>query len=197
MTNLKDELSSAVTASSPKRIAKACVHVDSETILKILRFAVFQHRSSAVIEELLKHAGQSNLSSVLLVAVNRQNFEAFDVVWNYVDPYEDQKEVLKAAVVQGSTVCVRKLMQRQDFSAYFGYFGGNLLAQACFNQDADMVDLLYGVCDPQMALDNLKRQNCPTKYTQLIVQRMEQEQLHAHLSEVTLVDATPERARKI
>lgn len=194
MRNYNDELLSAVARNHIKKIAAAAPHVDEETVLKSLRFAVFQHRSSAVIEELVKHAGKSNLNSILLVAVIRNHMEAFDVVWNYVDPHEDKTDVLKEAVRLGRTACVRKLLRQQNISHYLG---GTLLAQACFNQDADMVDLLYGVCDPQTALDDLNSRNLPKKHSKLIVQRMEQEQLRAHLSDVVGLDTKPVGGRKI
>lgn len=194
MTNYKDELLIAVEGNRIKKIAAVAPHVDEETVLGCLRFAVFQHRSSAVIEELVKHAGKRNLNSVLLLAVNRNYLEAFNVVWNYVDPNEDQQKVLKEAVMRGHTGCVRKLLQQQEVS---DYLGGQLLAHACFNQDTDMVDLLYDVCNPQAALDILHNDNARKKHTQLIVQRMEQEQLRAHLGDVAGLTTKSLGVRKI
>lgn len=194
MRNYNDELLSAVARNHIKKIAAAAPHVEKEIVLKSLRFAVFQHRSSAVIEELVKHAGQCGLNSILLVAVNRNHMEAFDVVWNYVDPHEDKTDVLKDAVRLGRTACVRKLLRQQNIS---NYLGGTLLAQACFNQDADMVDLLYGVCDPQAALDDLNSRNLSRKHSKLIVQRLEQEQLRAHLRDVVGLETKPVGGRKL
>lgn len=194
MIDYKDELRRAVAGGWLQKISAAAAHVDEETLLGTLRFAVFQHQSSAVIEELVKHAGKRNLNSVLLLAVNRNYLEAFDVVWNYVDPNEDQQQVLKEAVMRGHTGCVRKLLQQQEVS---DYLGGQLLAHACYNQDTEMVDVLYDVCNPQAALDILHNYNDRQKHTQLIVQRMEQERLRAHLSDVAGLSKKSVGVRKI
>lgn len=194
MTDYTKELGRALASNHIKKIAQAAEHVDKETVLKCLRFAVFEHRNSAVIEELVKHADKRNLSSVLLVALHRNHLEAFDVVWNYVVPNEDQEQVLREAVLRGHIGCVRKLLAQNDVD---DYLGGKLLAHACHNQNSEMVDVLYGVCNPQTALDHLNSQNLPKKYSKLIVQRMEQEQLRAHLSDVTGLNTKPAGGRKL
>lgn len=49
----------------------------------------------------------------------------------------------------------------------------------------------------RVALDHLDSQNLPKKYSKLLVQRMEQEQLRAHLSDVTGLDTKPVGGRKL
>lgn len=200
MVDYHEELRRAVADGSLQKISAAAAHVDADTLLGTLRFAVFQEQSRAVIEQLVKHAGQHNLSSVLLMALHRNHLEAFDVVWNYVDCYVDldHRQLLREAVLRGHSACVQKLLRVHPLA---DDFGAQLLAHACFNQDAEMVDVLYDVCNPQAALDILHNDNARHKTqlikTQLIVQRMEQEKLRAHLESVTQLREKSCGVRKI
>lgn len=197
MIDYKNELERAVAGGCLQKISAVATHVDEETLLKTLWFAVFQHQSGVVIEELVKHARQHNLSSVLRMALHRNHLEAFDVVWNYADIYVNHVEhhqLLREAVLRGHHTCVKKLLRMHTLS---DEFGAQLLAHACFNQDAEMVDVLYDVCSPQAALDILRNDNARQEHTQLIVQRMEQEKLRAHLEDATKMSEKSWGVRKI
>lgn len=186
MIDYKDELERAVAGGWLQKISAVAAHVDEDILLKTLRFAVFQHQSSVVVEELVKHVHQYNLSSVLLLALHRNHLEAFDVVWKYADGYVnagDHRQLLREAVLRMHTLVDE--------------FGAQLLAHACFKQDAKMVDVLYDVCSPQAALDILRNDNARQEHTQLIVQRMEQEKLRAHLEDATKLSQKSWGVRKI
>lgn len=190
--NIHQDLLHAVACNHVESVAQMCGTADCELVSKALKFAVFQHKDIAIVRHLLALKHAVALTPVLLIALERKNLEAFEVVLDAADPSEDKRRVVHEAVMYGYTQCVQQLLKHCCIDTY----GHQLLAQACFNKKEAMVDLLYDLCNAQQALDFLTAENIPDDGKRLIVERMEREQLHQKLHSA-VEQKTVLRERKI
>lgn len=189
----KTDLLSAVALNDFEAVVQTLPYADPTLIKRALTFAVFRHGNIKIVEALLEVHPHTDCIDTLLIALQRRNFEAFDRIFTHSDPNDNKDRVMCEAVMRGHVSCVRQLLTHCCIDTY----GHQLLAQACFNGHSEMVDLLYDLCDPVQALDFLKNEKISEAGQQLIVQRMEQEQLRAHLCDVTQLSAKSLGARKI
>lgn len=184
--NIHQNLLNAVACNHVESVAQLCGTADCDLVGKALKFAVFQHKDIAIVRHLLALKHAVALTPILLIALERKNLEAFEVILEGADPLEDKRRVVHEAVMRGYTSCVQQLLKQCSIDAY----GHQLLAQACFNKQENMVDLLYDLCDAQQALDFLSAENINDDGKRLIMERMEREQLRESLSTVVNT-ATP------
>jgi ankyrin repeat protein len=171
------DLLSAVAHDDIQAVAKISAATDATLIKRALHFAVFRHSDIQIVSTLIALHPRTDCSALLLGAIQRRNFDAFDCILAHADPNESKQQVMHEAVMYGYLSCVRQLLKQCRIDTY----GYQLLAQACFNGHSEMVDLLYDLCDPHQALDFLNTEKVPEANRQLIVQRMEQEQQRQRL----------------
>lgn len=187
------DLLSAVAHDDIQAVAKISAATDATLIKRALHFAVFRHSDIQIISTLIALHPRTDCSALLLGAIQRRNFDAFDCILAHSDPNENKQQVMHEAVMYGYISCVRQLLTHCCIDTY----GHQLLAQACFNGHSGMVDLLYDLCDPHQALDFLNNEKVPESGRQLIVQRMEQERLRQHLTDATDLQRKTSGIRKI
>jgi len=164
----RPNLLSSVANNNANLIAAACVGVDNAIVVQALRFAVFKHREMAVVNELLRFVGKDNLTEVLVVAVERNNLKAFDAVYAHCNTSDNHEKAVRAVVMRGDVSRVTQLLESQDITDY----GHELLAQAIFNVDTDMVELLFDRCNPQRTLEYLRERGVVAPGTQSVMDRL-------------------------
>lgn len=188
----------AVACNDVATVEAMCKSATKVALTSALRFAVFKHHDLNIvrllgerIEELLWDNGI--FPGLLTMALQRNNIAAFDVLMEIGVHNRDYQKCLHEAVMRGYTQCVQKILPRCDISS----FGHQLLAQACFNQYEQMVDLLYAHCDPHQALEFLNQEKVTEDRKHLLVERIERERLHQTLSAATCFDKHSFGTRKI
>lgn len=188
----------AVACNDVATVEAMCKSAPKSLLASALRFAVFKHHDLNIVRvlgECIEEVswGEGLFSGLLTMALERNNIDAFDVLMEIGVHNHDYQKCLHEAVMRGYTQCVQKILPRCDISS----FGHQLLAQACFNQHEEMVDLLYAHCDPHQALEFLNQEKVTEDRKYLLVERIEQERLHQTLSAATHFDKHSFGTRKI
>lgn len=188
----------AVAGNDLATVETMCKIASKALLVSALHFAVLKHHNLNIVQALGERIEELTwadgvLSGVLTMALERNNIDAFDVLMEVGVHNRDYRKCLHEAVIRGYIPCVQKILPRCDISL----FGHQLLAQACFNQHEQMVDLLYPHCDPHQALEFLNQEKVTEDRKHLLVERMERERLHQALSAATHFDNHPFGTRKI
>lgn len=190
---LEHDLLSAVACNNSEAVARACGAASAELVGKALKFAVFHHKDIAIVHTLLSLNHTLFLTPVLLTALHRNNLEAFKAVLDKASPLDDRRKVVHEAVMYGYLPCVQQLLKHSCVETY----AHQLLAQASFNGHAHMVDFLYDFADPNAALAFLEQERVPERGKQLLVERIEQQQLRQTLINTVTDDKHPTKRNKI
>lgn len=173
----------AVACNDVATVEAMCKSATKVALASALRFAVFKHHDLNIVRVLGERMEDLTwddgiFPGLLTIAVERNNIDAFEVLIEIGVHNRDYQKCLHEAVMRGYTQCVQKILPRCDISS----FGHQLLAQACFNQHEEMVDLLYAHCDPHQALEFLNQEKVTEDRKLLLVERIERERLHQTLS---------------
>lgn len=187
------DLLNAVACNNCEGVAQACGTANAELVGKALKFAVFQRKDIAIVHTLLALDHTLCLTPVLLIALERNNLEAFEAVLNKANPLEDRRRVVHEAVMYGYLPCVQQLLKHSCIDTY----AHQLLAQASFNGHAQMVDFLCDFADPYTALAFLEQEQVPASGKELLMEHIKQQQLRQTLINTVNDDNHPTKRNKI
>lgn len=187
----------AVACNDVATVENMCAEAPVSSLGGALRFAVFKRHNLGIVRALGAELSQRNcegeLAGALMMALQRNYIEAFDVLMEFASPSTNYRECLHEAVMCGYTMCVQKILPRCDISS----FGQQLLAQASYNKHNAMVDLLYPHCNAQQALEFLENEKVADDRKQLLIERMDRERLRQTLEDAVENTTHHSGARKI